>query len=204
MAVVISGQSSFNKTFIVSNTAYDIALTLRDAETYGLSSRVINTTVKNTGYGVHFQIGNVFTLFTDSYPALPSSGPVTTCHTASDSTMPNAQPGNCVYEASYGTGQTERVLDYTIQNGITVNNFCVLTSGTCQCAIGYSSCTGGLTSLDVSFSRPNPSAFISANGVYSSAYNFACISITSPQGGTRFVSVESSGEIAANSVVCHP
>ena len=68
--VVVASQSSFNKTLILVNTAYDIALTLRSAETYGLGSRAFGGVV-NAGYGLNFQSGTPqsFTLFADTYPA---------------------------------------------------------------------------------------------------------------------------------------
>ena len=40
-AIVFTSQNSFNKTLILANTAYDIALTFRSAATYGLGGRTI-------------------------------------------------------------------------------------------------------------------------------------------------------------------
>ena len=37
--VTLTSQTSFNKTLVLANTAYDIALTLRSSQTYGLGSR---------------------------------------------------------------------------------------------------------------------------------------------------------------------
>ena len=36
--VVLSDQTSFNKTLVLANTAYDIALTVRSVETFGASA----------------------------------------------------------------------------------------------------------------------------------------------------------------------
>jgi hypothetical protein len=190
--IVLSSQSSFNKTLVLSNTAYDIALTLRSAETYGISSRASGTAT-NAGYGVHFQAGEPrsFTLFSDIYPA-PSTDSV--CHPTSDAGAPDARPGDCVYEPTYG----EKVVEYVLGNGIIISNFCAF-NGSWSCAQG-----GGLTSLDITFSRPNPDPRISTNGTYSgvSPATNMCVTVSSPQGGERFVSVGASGQIIANAPSC--
>ena len=66
MTIVISSQGAFNKTLILSNAGYDIALTLRDTESYGLGSRASGT-VANAGYGVQLQnsLPSSFILFAE-------------------------------------------------------------------------------------------------------------------------------------------
>lgn len=201
MAIVFTSQSSFNKTLVLANTAYDIALTLRSAETRGLGSRV-TTSASNAGYGVHFQTGTpgTFTLFSDTFPMV-GSNPSSLCHTppANDPVGPNALPGNCVYESASG----ERVTDYMLGNGITIGDFCAL-SGSWSCTYAHDGYSGGLSSLDIVFARPNAEPFISVNGLYtpSSPVTRACLTVTSPQGGARFISVAQSGEITANAPSC--
>ena len=193
--VVLVSQSSFNKTLILANTAYDVALTLRSAETYGLGSRAFGTTV-NAGYGIHFESGTPgsFTLFADRYPA-PSVSSV--CHPINDASAPNAQSGNCSYEPNQG----EKVTSYTLGNGITIRDFCAYALGSWSCAAAHG---GGLTSLDIVFARPNPEPFISVNGSYTTALPItaACITLTSPQEGLQYISVGSSGQITANAAPC--
>lgn len=178
-------QSSFNKTLVLANTAYDVALVLRSAQTYGLGSRAIASTA-NAGYGLRFQNGATFTLFADSYPG-PSAA---NCHSLPDggASAPDARPGNCVYDAS----QNERVKDYTLGNGIVINNLCAY-NGSWSCS---------LSSLDVVFARPNADTFMSTNGLYSAAISKACLTVFSPQGGSRYVSVAASGQIIANASSC--
>lgn len=194
-SIVFTSQGSFNKTLILANTAYDIALTLRSAETYGLGSRAAGG-VANTGYGVDFQAGtpSSFTFFADIYPP-PSTAPG--CHQAVDSSTPDARPGNCAYEASQG----EKITDYTLGNGITVDDFCAYALGGWSCARSNGN---SLTSLDIVFARPNAEAFMSVNGSYSvaSPVTRACLVVASPQGGARFVSVAASGAITANAPSC--
>ena len=198
MVIVLTGQSSFNKTIILSNTAYDIALTLRDAESYGLGSRATTVTA-NAGYGIHFQNASPgrFTFFADSFPTPNASN----CHglPVGGSGAPNAQYGDCIYES----GQDQKVMDYALGNGITISNFCALISGTWSCENPSGPYGGGLMSLDIVFARPNPNAFINvSNSSGSFSATAACIALTSPQGGMRFVSVAASGEITANAASC--
>jgi prepilin-type N-terminal cleavage/methylation domain-containing protein len=186
--VVITSQSAFNKTLILANTAYDVALSIRSAQTYGLGSRAAGITT-NSGYGIHFAIGTPsnFTLFADTYPA-PSETSV--CHPTDDASSPSAQTGNCAYDSNQG----EQVITYTMGNRISMSDLCAYAGGW--------SC--GLTSLDIVFTRPNPDPFISENGVYDagSPVTRACITLTSPQGGAEYVMVEASGAISANAPSC--
>jgi len=199
MSIVFVNQGTFNKTIILENTAYDIALTLRNAETYGLGSRVTGNAM-NTGYGIDFNASTpgAFILFADTYPLTGSNSSVL-CHTppANDPTGPNAQPGNCVYDSSVG----ESVQTYALGNGITISDFCALTGGSWSCAHKNGS---GLSTLDIVFARPNPDAFMSANGLHavSVPITAVCVSVSSPQGGMRYISVSAAGNITANAASC--
>ena len=198
-AVVLASQGNFNKTLVIANTAYDVALALRSAETFGLGSRAFGTTV-NAGYGLHFESGTPgsFTLFIDTYP--PPS-PSSVCHPTSDASAPSAQSGNCAYDTS---PTNERVQTYTLGNGITVGNFCAKSSNSWSCVYPRGAYSGGLSSLDIVFARPNPTPFMSKDGVYSTFFPLtaACLVITSPQGGEKYISVVASGQISANAATC--
>ncbi|MDD3531349.1 MAG: type II secretion system protein [Candidatus Pacebacteria bacterium] len=199
MSVVLSSQSTFNKSLVLSNTAYDIALTLRSAETFGLSARGSSVST-SAGYGLHFSSGSPgsFTLFSDTLP-LPGSS--SSCHEVpiGGADAPDAKPGNCVYD-----GQSEKVTDYALGNGIIINDFCAK-SISWSCVQAHGSYSGGLSSLDIIFARPNPSPFMSTNGSYSavSPVTEACISVVSPQGGSpRYISIEASGQIITTAASC--
>lgn len=189
--VILSSQSTFNKTLMLANTAYDVALTLRSAETYGIGNRALGSVV-NTGYGLHFQDTASFILFADRYPS-PSTSSV--CHPTTDATSPSALPGNCAYDGD----QSELVSTYELGNKVTVSDFCAQTAGSWSCKS-----SGALSSLDIVFSRPNPAPFISSNGLYSAAFpaTGACITLASSQGGTRHISLAASGQISANAASC--
>ncbi|MEK7144401.1 MAG: type II secretion system protein [Patescibacteria group bacterium] len=180
-SVALASQSSFNRTLILANTAYDIALTLRSAENFGIGSRAISGTA-NAGYGVHFQRGtsDSFLLFADTSPANNFS-----C------TRPDCRPGDQLYSIDDTLVQT-----YTLGNNIIVSNFCVF-SDRWQCAS-----TGDVSSLDIVFARPNPDASIRTDGSSYSSYTAACLVISSDRGGFRFVSVEASGQIIPAASSC--
>lgn len=190
--IAITSQSEFNRSVILANTAYDVALTLRSTETFGLGSRAAGATA-NAGYGMHFDrsLPGEFTVFADTYPG-PSTSSV--CHPTLDASAPSAQPGNCIYDPEQG----ERIITYKLNNGITISNFCTYALGSWSCA------TGNLSTLDIVFSRPNPDPFVSVNGQYSSSYPVTqtCLAFTSTGGGARYVSVAASGAITATATSC--
>lgn len=196
-AIVLTSQSSFNKTLVLANTAYDIALSLRSAETYGIGSRATTGGVANTGYGLHFDRANLgsYILFADNSP-----GPaVSNCHglPANGSGAPDAQPGNCVYTS----GSDTLVQTYMLGNGVTIKDFCAYSSGAWSCM------SGGLSSLDIVFARPNADTFMSKDGAYSRPFpvTAACLAIAAPgapDGPYRRVSVAQSGQIAGNAPSC--
>ena len=179
--IALSSHSTFNKTLILANTAYDIALTLRSAESFGLGSRALPSS-SSAGYGVHFQRGTPgsFILFADTSPGVSQS-----C------TRPDCKPGDRLYSSSDTLVQT-----YTLGNDITISDFCTF-SDRARCAS-----TGDLNSLDIVFARPNPDAFIRANGSAYASYTTACLTISSKKGGSRFISVAVSGQIIAEAPSC--
>lgn len=183
MAVVLTSQSAFNKTFLLANTAYDIALTLRFTESLGVGT-LASGSVANVGRGVHFDKAtpHSFILFADTSP------PSTTCTTST----PDCKPGDKVYTV----GSDTLVQTNTLGNGITISDFCARDAGnTWQCASN-----GSLAALDIVFARPNPDAFIRANGDPSILYTSACLTVRSLEGIRRFVSIAPSGSIKANAV----
>ena len=195
--IIFTSQSSFNKTLILANTAYDVALSLRGAETYGLGGHALSAVP--TGYGLHFDRATPgsFLLFADSYPAASSGS---ACHAPTNTGGGlDAQPGDCSYES--GTGKDTTVSNYTLGNNITVSDFCAFAAGAWTCASSHGS---SLATLDIVFARPNPDPLMSENGLYSSLspVTGACLAITSPLGGSRYVSVAASGEITANAASC--
>lgn len=186
LTVVITNQSQFNKTMTLSSTAYDIALTVRSAQTFGLGSRGAVASGK-AGYGVHFSRDeqDTFILFQDTDPPVGSDA------------SPDAVPGDYVYTSlSDAVEQT-----YAIGNGIKITDFCASTAGVWECA------SATLTSLDIVFKRPNPDVYVSTNGSFAPSVTLVCLKLSAPSGESRFVTVGSAGQIVANaasdSASCH-
>jgi hypothetical protein len=127
--IVLSSQSSFNKSLVLANAAYDMALTIRSAETYGLGSKAVGTAA-SVGYGIHISAAapDSFILFADAYPS-PSAG---SCHglPSGGASAPDAKPGNCVFDPS----QSETISTYTLGNGITIRDFCAKVGGSWTCS----------------------------------------------------------------------
>ncbi len=185
--IMLTNQASFNKTLILANTAYDIALTLRSAETYGISSRGV-IGIRGVGYGLHFDhsLPGTFTFFRDS------SG--SDCHVppSGDSLAPDAKVGDCVYQPG------ERITDYNLGNEAIVSDFCAYTVGSWSCAEA-----NALGSLDIIFIRPDPNPFITVSENGNVIGTKACLTISAP-GATvsHYVSVAASGAIVVSTSPC--
>lgn len=187
--VVITSQGSFNKSIILSNAAYDVALALRSAESYGLSSRLTDPANTHVGYGLEFSVGPTFTFFSDSDPASPSA-----CHPTppAGADAPDAKWGDCVYTAD----KDAYISTYTLQRGITITEVCTYSSANTSCVKA--------NRLDVIYIRPDPHPYMSTNGTFNPGQptTAACLALTSPQGGARYVAIAATGEINANATPC--
>ena len=178
--VVLFSQSRFNGSILLTNLAYDTALTVRQAQTYGINVKEFNTgsgaldASKFVPYGVHFDTVNnkSFILFADVlYDKLSD---------------PNSHPykGDILSVCQTDKGCVNR---YNIKQGNYISNICMMnTSGGCDSI--------NTQSLDVLFQRPNPDALIYINGILSTS-NKVIISLKSSDGSVRKVSVQSNGLI---------
>lgn len=188
-AVVVTGQSNYNKTLILTDTTYGVALSAREAQSFGLASRKYGS-VQNPGYGLHFSTGSIgsYTLFADTDNGLT---PPANCPLGAPNT-PEAKPGNCRFEGSDGVVNTS-----TFDRGFTVSRICGKTSSLTR----YCSDAGGLTTLDVVFTRPNTSATISGLINGSTLLSFTCAEVTisdATKQASRTVRLSSIGEISVN------
>ncbi|HEX8946811.1 MAG TPA: prepilin-type N-terminal cleavage/methylation domain-containing protein [Candidatus Paceibacterota bacterium] len=182
LAITVTGQNKFGSTALLTSTAYDMALSVRQAQVYGVSGR----SGTSAGYGVDFQMSapTTYRLFLDSYPAS-----VTACHPANPnepSDTPSTKTGDCVYTTSDSV-----VGEAQINNGIAITDFCTYKSGASSCASG-----GTISQLDISFVRPSPEAVIYAKGSGTvSDADAACVKIEK-SGGVRYLLVRKIGTIS--------
>ena len=170
-ALVVAKYGTFNQSVLLTNLVYDVALTVRTAQTYGLSVQGIkpaSTLVFNAAYGVHFD---------------------TTANTQmvlfADTNQGTALPGEHLYEAGLDT----IVNTYSIKYGGKITSLCLYSNA--------STCTTKST-VDISFTRPDPSAVICV-GSNDCTYSAAQITITGPgTAQTRSVTIRQNGQISVD------
>ena len=197
-AIILVSQTTFNHTLLLTDTAYTVALSVRETQTLGLSSEAFNG-VQNAGYGVHFAAApaSSYLQFIDSSPGVPTNVPLW-CPAGTVGT-PNAKPGNCIYDGSSRDGL---VRTYAFNQAFT-EQFCAFNAGV---AVGYgglsSACptsAPALQSLDVVFLRPNTSTIMT--GTLTSGPQIqadtACIKVIAPDGaGYRYVKITQLGQVS--------
>ncbi len=134
---VLIRQTRFSSDIAITNLAYQIGLTVRQAQVYGLSVRGSNNggvTDFDAGYGVHFDSSapTSFKFFSDVTPK----------------------------DGLYVSGTDSLIQDYNLAKGSTITDVCANISGVNYC---YSKAKATkITSLDVVFNRPNPNAIMTA------------------------------------------
>ena len=177
--VLLANNSKFNSSALLGSLAYDISLSIREAQVYGLSVQTFGTQFSATGYnvqvgyGIHFDAATPtsYFLFADS----------------------NA---NKYYDSSDTVLQT-----YTVGTNHFIKSFCGTPSpsqgGGPQCTILTSPT---INHLDIVFFRPDPDAIITSDQESNPAqpYSSAQITIASPSGETRTVTVQSTGQISVH------
>ena len=145
--IALFGQSTFNRSVLLTDASYTVALSLREMQSLGLSSRKFSG-VQNAGYGGRFTgSGNSFLLFADIGGASPGTNcPVGQSLAAGN---PEKKPGNCVYNA----GTDGIVRTYTFNRGFSISRIC----GTAMVGGAEYCSTDGtpLTAVDVVFIRSN-------------------------------------------------
>jgi len=157
--VVVSGlvffnQSGFNNSVLLENLAYEISLTIRQAQSYGLQSK--ETEIGGTfeaGYGVYFTTvapnNNLIILYADDVNV----------------------------DKEYTAGSDTIIDTLKMATGNTVIKLCA--DSICD-----------LTELDVSFIRPNPTAYINEDK------NIGEIYIESPREEQRKILINRIGQIS--------
>lgn len=156
--VVLFSQAKFNSTILLTNLAYDTALTIRQAQTFGINIKNFNVlgADKFTPYGVHFDMSanKSFILFADLDSTLVNN------QTVSDGLYDSSTPGGQAPDLTLCQDTMGCVNRYNITRGNLIDSLCKDT--------GNGSCFGdpdkSVNSLDIVFQRPNPDALITANG----------------------------------------
>ncbi len=183
LAITISGQRAFNSSTVLSNTAYDVALSVRQAQTYGVSGRVVpKQPSANYGYGIDVSSipTNNYVLFADTFG--------TGCSIAASSikNAPDTKIGDCIYTPN----RDIIVHKFKINNNARITGMCVYKGLSTYCSTGSNN--PSLSKVDITFVRPNPSAIIIAN---SERFNRVCIRLSAGD-GNRYINVTQIGVIS--------
>ncbi len=128
--ITLTKQSDFNSTIRLTNLTYEIALQIRQAQTYGVSVREFGVGSGNfdLGYGVYFD----------------ANSPTTFSFFADDD-------GDREFDVG-----TEFIDELSILGGNTISRFCVLPQGGSELCSNLDE----ITELVVVFERPKPEALI--------------------------------------------
>jgi len=185
MSVTITGQNMFGSSTMLSSTAYDISLSIRQAQSYGLAGKG----GVSYGYGIDFNhdTEGKYIFFADSYPTT-----VSTCYSNNPNeptNAPSVKHGDCMF-----TKATEGIQTFKINNGIRITDFCVYKGTQSYCT---NSGSNPISKLDISFARPKTNAVLYArdsNSVIVSSADRACIKISKSE-GSRYIIVEKVGTI---------
>lgn len=164
--IALANHTQFSNTALFSNLAYDIALSVRQAQVYGISVREVESTSSfDDAYGVHFDANTPteYVLFSDA-------------------------DDDGVYD---GSGEALEV--YSISRGNTIIDLCAIAGGT-----NYCSSTGDLSTIDVTFKRPDPDAQFATQ--VAGPFDSIEITIQSQRGATRNISVGATGQISVGTL----
>lgn len=165
--IVFANNNAFGGRVLLQNLAYDAALTVRQAQVYGISVRRFSGDVFADGYGIHFRRNtnpttqDEFTLFADVI-------------------TPNG-----LYDCASALS-CELVQTTIVRTGYHVYDICIPASQVEPC---------GNATLDVLFRRPDPDAYIRGNGV-ATLEESARIIFRSPRGVSQSVVIEQNGQIS--------
>ncbi len=193
-SVAITGQSAFDRSLLLTDTAYTVAFSIREAQTLGLSSRAFGG-IQNTGYGIRFDVASPtsYIEYADTTPGEPGSTQSGDCpgHTITDAGSPDARPGNCQYDAEAG----ELVRRYVLNRGYHIGKVCGSTGSVTKCS------GTDFDLLDITFMRPSTNAVTlgrtSSNNLI--PFSSVLIYVQSPNNvAERCVTVTSVGQVSVN------
>lgn len=196
---ILLAYSRVSGQLFVTTLAYELALSFRQAQSYGVSVHQFGLGEDATfdvGYGLHFDpaSANSYALFADQGEG--------------------GAAGNKLFDGAYSAEgciiSSECVSVFRLERGNTLYKFCgVLTTGDAgrdapdankneECNVNsLPAGNQNITFLDVTFLRPNPDAIIRTNRSADSVlYKAARVYVISPTGEKRVVEVMTTGQIS--------
>ena len=170
LAVILVNYRKFDSGIVMTNLAYDIALSIRTAQTYGVSTKGTRPESGNqtfeTAHGVSF------------------TSPSTSYNLFSDINDDKLLTTGLSLETAGAT-------TYKLNGSYRISDICSTDGGTETC---------GRTSVDITFKRPNPDAVIAVGGAYSATISAVEIHLTSSQDASaeKIITVRPTGQISVN------
>jgi len=196
-SILVVNYPKFSSKIILENVAHDIGLSIREAQSFGLNVRAFGTGsgALFPSYGAHFSLRKSgdpaderhFLLFADIFPdpEKPTKNDKK-YGTPADCTIAG---GECVNLFSIQSSEKIYLLCGNLKSkGATIDNWQSV-SGT-DCA---------LTTLDITYTRPNPEASIIGGGgllADDTIFDDAEIVVRSSRGDIKMVVVWNTGQIA--------
>lgn len=194
-SVVFLQSSQFNSSILLSNIAYELAISIREAQSYGLSVRGLGTDEISLaqselrfrrGYGVILKGDDAgtpldtMTLFADTYPL-------------------EEETGDKLFTDAGSSNKDTTISNLNLKKGYTITNFCLISNGGRFCYVpGLGESPLVSKQLVIYFLRPYPEASIHDNTI-SGLSNLALsaeITVTSPDKTTsKVVKVYQTGQI---------
>ena len=206
-ALLVAKYGNFDSSVLLTDTAYDVALAVRTAQTYGVSVKNAGASAAdfNKAYGVDFDESDF---------------------DASGNPTGGSPDRFTLFSADYDTSAKKLVTDsvadistYFFKNGAKIQSVCVLYPSLNDCRspiIGSYSATLTSGHIRIFFVRPDPDAHIVSSG-YTCAVDAASgaveacsiddnlnaitaqINIQSTDGSTRTIIIQSNGQISVGS-----
>ncbi len=180
MSVVLYNYGSFTDRLALSSAGQEIAVTIRQAQSYGLSVKELASSpgTFDSAYGTYFALSEP-----DSYYLFADVG----------------NPANKIFGVGNGCGgdATECVQKFTLRNGVRITKLCSIpTTGAPVCAPPSS----GFNQMNITFLRPSPDATIrlSNSGAFYADPSTGQITLTSPQGAELTITIERTGQVLVN------
>lgn len=187
---VLFRQSKFSSDILITNMAYEVALAIREAEIYGISSKGDVQSADNNfkvGYGVHFGLH------------LNTDGKSNRYFMFVDEPVSVSPQGDALFNYFYQS--TSNIVEDTIMAQGNILRFCGIGAGVKTCV------QDGLNDdmvMNIVFVKPNPEAHITMGTMAGSdgvVYGSAIIVVESALGDKcRTIRVDSSGQVSVDPV----
>jgi len=176
--VVLFNSNSFDSTVLLNNFGYDIALTIKQAQSFGVNVREDNTGNFSSSTGVYFNTnigpnenGSLtnFILYTDiNGDKKYADGNVNICPTGDTSNL-------------------ECIQKYSMRNGTHIESICAGNDN--------NDCDSNIKKLSIIFTRPSLEANIFINDESQQRKAYAKITLAASNGASTSVIVTSAGQI---------